>query len=501
MPMSSRCFTGPVLLGMPQRVVLSHRKALANGSAAIVFLASLSPVPGSFGQESKPIHIKVNDLSISCKAEKETITLGETVKITLTAKGTGLIYSFGASAGTLIVTENTAILNTAGILKAEQPIKVMCGVIDLEERVAQSSTDIAIAGPPIPIDASITDVKLKKVTPPDGYQFSTTVAPSLSWTTGTQTQTISGGSLLLSGVKSKSFCDPDMRQLGLAANASNTKTTKAGKTSNIDNNEVRVSGTLAAFPREDKLDKKEYANIYLGAGTDFFDNNLLGIGLQQTYTGQAQFYFRRCRDKDPTSKPDDKPSPRWFYSVGVGAGYMNQRLYGTQNKLNVAVLPLTAQVSYLQSNSRGIPPKLIWYALVGYMPVLNDLHAYQIGAAAGLQVPTKIQWLTFTLSETDLYMNNAPPTFKRNYQNGTVSAVITFPKPPAKIANPALPAASKGACYGGDKLARLFCYDDVTADACAPPNMFRATQHCPSAGTGAIPQVNTKLDLQKETRE
>jgi hypothetical protein len=495
---------------------VQKRKITAVCWFAFITLGPALLVPSGFGQnpkvpdappsESVRIHVKQDDLGISCIAAKNTINLGESVGITIIASGANLIYSFGASAGTIIVTGNKATLNTAAVPKPESPqkapppIRIVCSVTDMQGLVKQTSAEIAIAAPQIPGDVSITDVKLDPPKVPIGFQPSLVVAPSLSWTTGTQVQTISGGSVLLSGVKSQSFCDSEMRQFGIAANASDTETTKAGTTSNIDNNELKLNGTMATFPRGPQ--GKQYSNVYLGANADFFDNNLLGIGLQQTYTAQAQFYFRSCEDKaTPDPKHKDLPKPRWFASAGIGAGYMNQRLYATPNKLSAAVLPFSLQVSYLQGNKTGIPPKLIWYALVGYMPVLTDLHAYQLGAAAGLQIPTRYPWLTFSLTETDLYMNNAPPKFKRNYQNGTVSAVLTFPKPPEKIANPALPESAKGSCYGGDKLARLFCYDNVTADACAPPNMFRALQHCPSSGTGTVPTLEDRTALLKKTED
>jgi hypothetical protein len=110
------------------------------------------------------------------------------------------------------------------------------------------------------------------------------------------------------------------------------------------------------------------------------------------------------------------------------------------------------------------------------------MHAYQVSAIAGLQIPTRYPWLTFNLSDSDLYMNNAPAGFKQNYQNGTVSAVFTFPANPPKISNPAIPPKDKGACYGGDKLARLYCFDEVTIDACMAPNIFRREQKCSSSG-------------------
>jgi hypothetical protein len=48
-----------------------------------------------------------------------------------------------------------------------------------------------------------------------------------------------------------------------------------------------------------------------------------------------------------------------------------------------------------------------------------------------------------------------------------------FPAPCAfRIRQSIVAREHAGACYGGDKLARLYCYDIVTADACGEPNMF-----------------------------
>ena len=429
---------------------------------------------------------------LNCNADKYTINRGDAVDITIKSTVGGLIFAFGSSEGTLIVKGNTAKLNTAGVSEKTKNITVVCSAVDQYGQIVQATTQVTF--PPQLVAKRIDVVK-----PPfKGYQFSGVVAPSLSWTAGTQTQTISGGSVLLSDVKSNSYCDTELRQFGIAANASDTSTTKlTGPTSNIDNNELKFSATRAAFsqvdakeekarlndPIEELFPGKRYANSYIGAGAAFMDNNLLGIGLQQTYTAEYQHYLRKCAD-DSSLKKDGTDRRQFFASVGVGAGYMNQRLYATQNRLSAAVLPLSAQLSFIKSSATGVPPKYFAYFLLGYMPVLTDMHAYQVGGTVGLQIPTKVPWLTFSLTETDLYMNNAPTGFKRNYQNGTVSALITFPAPPAKQPNPALPESAKGSCYGGDKLARLYCFDGVTADACAPPNMFRAAQHCTSAGAG-----------------
>ncbi|WP_263353308.1 hypothetical protein [Acidicapsa acidisoli] len=270
-----------------------------------------------------------------------------------------------------------------------------------------------------------------------------------------------------------------MRQIGIAANASDTATTKLGaSTVNLDNNELKGDATMGVFGRADTKDKTEITNIYLGLDADFFGNNSLGLGLQQTYAIEGQFYLRGCSDN---KDPHETPHPV-FASFGIGAGYMNQRLYSTANKVEFAVLPVSGQFSYLLGEAPGKPPKLIFYALAGFVPTLNDMHGYQISGIAGLSIPTRYPWLTFSLSDSDLYMNNAPTKFKRNYQNGTVSAVLTFPANPPKTPNPTVKPNDKGACYGGDKLARLYCFDRVTVDDCQAPNIFRRAQRCSSSG-------------------
>jgi hypothetical protein len=212
---------------------------------------------------------------------------------------------------------------------------------------------------------------------------------------------------------------------------------------------------------------------YFSTVADFMDNNSLGVGLQQVYSADYRYDLTKC---------SNSKEHRVFASVGIGAGFMDQRLYSTANTLKAAVLPLSAQVSYLALKKSGLPPKLIVYGLAGYMPVLTDTRAYQVSGAVGVQVPTGISWLTVNFTETDLYMNNAPTGFKRNYQNGSVALTFSLPSPPEKVSNPLLPPSTWGACYTTDKVARVYCYDQVTSDACAPPNIFRGKEVCATNG-------------------
>jgi hypothetical protein len=324
-------------------------------------------------------------------------------------------------------------------------------------------------------NGATTQAAVPKAADADSFAKALTLAPNIGWTTGTQQQTVLGGSALLSAVRSQSYCDPNLLQLGVVATASDSTTTKlGGNPTYLDSNDVRFDLTRGVFGNQT-------TKSYLGAAVDFFENNSLGVGLQQIYGAKYQYYFTRC----PDVKPAKEPPHRWFASVGIGAGYMRQRLYVTANNLNVAVLPLTAQVSFLQyvskkppvpapPGSKKQPPALLWYFLAGYMPALTDSHAYQLSATAGVQIPTRIPNLKINFSDSDLYMENAPPGHRRNYQNGSVSLVFSIGSKSTSDPD------QLGACYGGDKLQRLYCYDEVTSDACSPPNLFRPGGRCSS---------------------
>jgi hypothetical protein len=332
--------------------------------------------------------------------------------------------------------------------------------------LASAQTNSSIAQP-----ASDSDVAKKDSGNPPSYSKAVTIAPNLSWTTGTQDQTVWGGSALFSAVHSASYCDPSTLGFGLAATASDSKTTKSGGTPTyLDSNDVKASVTSGSH-------SSSGSPHYFGANADFFENNSLGIGLQQTYAGQYQFDFG-CIPHEKKKNHDR----RVFGSIGIGAGFISQRLYETASTVDGFILPLSGQLTFLIGGGKGKPPKLIWYGLLGYVPVLTDTRAYQISSFTALQIPTGYPWLTFSLADTDLYANNAPIGHKRNYQNGSVSVMFSFPPKKSTSVTPPPSSDEQGACYGGDKLQRLYCYQGVTADACSPPNIFRAGTHCSSAG-------------------
>ena len=330
------------------------------------------------------------------------------------------------------------------------------------------------------------------------FETAATIQPSFSWASGTQNQTIYGGSGLLSAAKSESFCDPAMQQLGIAATASDSKTAKSAKAgggapSYIYTNDVKLDAMTGlgsrARPKDGSL---PWTAHFVAVDADFFENNSLGIGLQKSFAAQYQFDLGCKLNRASPDLPK-----RFFASFGVGAGYMNQRLYKTVGSVNGAILPISAQFSYLiggdkksdttadksrdtagdksKSDQKG-PPKLIWSTSLGYVPVLNNNQAYQLSGIMSVQIPTQIRWLTISLSDTDLYANNAPVGHKRNYNNGTISLQFSFPP------KPKTPPKDAGACYGGDKLQRIYCFEGVTSDACTGTNIFREDGKCSSAG-------------------
>ena len=291
------------------------------------------------------------------------------------------------------------------------------------------------------------------------------VSPSISWVTTTQNQSQEGGMSLLSFVKSRSFCDRKTIQYGLLGSASDSNTSSSsGPSIVLASNDLHADG-LVGFGGSHSGDTQhiDVTRNYLSAYSDMFMNNSLGIGLQQAYAINYQRYLSPCVS---VMKPE-----RFFSSVAAGLGYVNQRLYSTSARTDSAVAPLSAQMSYVITNL-GQAPKMIVSAQGGYTPFLNKLHAYQAYANVSLQIPTRFPFLTVSLNEMDLYMNNAPASFKRNYESGSFQ--LTFSLGRSTNTNPKYP----GACYTADTLSHLYCYDQVAASECSPPSVFRPGARC-----------------------
>lgn len=305
---------------------------------------------------------------------------------------------------------------------------------------------------------------------PSKFEPSFVLSPSLSWINTTQNQTQFGGTTMVSSVRSRGFCDQRTRQFGVVGNASDSSTSNAGAAATVlADNDVRADALMGlgfgggASPK--------LTQNYLSADADFFTNNGIGIGLQQEVAVNYQRYLRPCLS---VLKPQ-----RLFSSVSAGIGYINERLYATTSRVGSTVVPLSAQMSYIVTNI-GQAPKLIISAQAGYTPLLNDMHGYQAYINGSVQIPTRFPFLTVSLNESDLYMNNAPTGYKRNYESGSIQLTLSFGG--STNTNGRTP----GACYTADTLSHLYCYDQVASSECSPPSVFRPGGKCSASAIGPL---------------
>jgi hypothetical protein len=337
-------------------------------------------------------------------------------------------------------------------------------------------------------------LKLDPVTEKSSVQVA--VSPSVTLISGTKKQELYTGSALLSNVKSAFYCDVRTHQIGLVGAVSDSRTkSETTQATVLVSDEASVDFLHGMFGKEQYDDDKNrtynkdaiLTQNFFSASADYFLNNSLGIGLQQEYTVGYQRYLESC-------KPRIDPH-RFFSSVGIASGYADQRLYATVSHVNSIITPLSGQLSYvwlsgkygpIQDGKRewhgdGKPPKAIFAVQMAYTPFPSDAHAYQFYENASLQLPTQWHHLTISLTQMDLYVNNAPKSFRRNYQSGGVQFTFSYATPAsADGTNPA------GACYTADKASHPYCYDALDQNACVPPSLFRARAHCSASGGFAI---------------
>jgi hypothetical protein len=414
---------------------------------------------------------KVNAVPAAGKTRSTAITLGQSAIIVAHAKtnGRALIYTFGSDAGILTVKGNTATLSTAGITNpgTTQVIRVVCSALDLDGQTSQQT--VAVSFLPIPTDlAPQIDVSVS-APPVSKVKFSGTIAPSLAWITGTQTQTTLGGNAILGLLHAKQPCDSSAWQLGVEALASNTTTRKlGGSPTHLDSDDGRISGLRAILG--DGTTTKDY----VGGTADYFVNNSLGIGLQQTYSAAYQHYLTECADGK------NLKDIRQNLSVAAGAGFVIERFYKTSASVTSAVTPVSAQYSWSwwhksdQDRSLTTPQlRLMFSFQAAWMPLLSNTHDYQLYERSSVSLPTPNSHIQFTFDHLDYYVNNAPPSFKRNYQNVSLGIKIILNKPDKN----ALPT-DVGACWSGDQIKRLSCIENVARSQCTGTSNFRAGELC-----------------------
>lgn len=419
---------------------------------------------GSDGKAAGGTPRQGRGLEVSCSPESPSVHVGQSVKVRANAYSSesNLIYSFGSDRGTITVNGNEAILSTALLGPGAATVHVVCSVLTMGGQTAHANAPISL----LAASTASTPSTPRASEPPKS--FNGTIAPTLSWIASTQTQKALGGNAAIGFLHAKEYCDPRAWQIGVEGNASNTTTQKPGSSATqIDTDDARLNGLAAIGPQDDPRD-------YLGGTADFFLNNSLGIGLQQTYTAEYRHYLMAC--PDVTAKKTIKQS----LALGAGSGYTIERLYKTTGTVTSPVTPLSAQYSWSWWGNvpkKGVIPatqqlKLSLSFQAAWMPLLTDSHAYQAYERSSVSVPTTTPYLQFTFDHLDYYVNNAPPTFKRNYQNIAVGLKIILH--PDK--NP-LPT-DFGACWSGDQIKRLSCMDDVERSQCTGTSVFERSQRC-----------------------
>jgi hypothetical protein len=202
----------------------------------------------------------------------------------------------------------------------------------------------------------------------------------------------------------------------------------------------------------------------------------LGIGAQESVTPGFQRSLRPCQPEKKPAKGTNVPAAdRFFPSVGINFGIVDQRLYFTSAKVYSAILPLSTQATYVfGGDGDKSPPRAILSGQVQYTPLLNALHAYQLYENATLLFPTAWKAVTISISQSDYYVNNAPRPDKRNYQSETIQLNFSFSTAPPQTPKPSGP----GACYTADKSTHLYCYNTSNLNACPAPSIFRDGGHC-----------------------
>jgi len=337
-----------------------------------------------------------------------------------------------------------------------------------------------------------------------------TVSPTISVATGTKSQQMYSGSTIVSHIASRAYCDVMTRQFGVLGGASDsiTQSKVAPITPAVDviTNDFG-GGYLQGFGARKDIGKDtngaplsdvKLTQNFVSGSADYYMNNSLGMGLQQSYTVGWERYLTACPDryitedklKELKAKGKNPESPHLFVAFGLSAGYSDQRLYHTAAHVRSVILPASLQGSYVwqgdkQADGTKKPPKGILSAQISYTPLLNELHAYQVYETSSFTIPTGWTNVTVAFTQTDYYLNNAPSSYKRNYASEGIVLTWTIPapKPPVNA------AAAVGACYTVDKSSHLFCYDSISQNGCIPPSVFRSGASCGAVGSRLLYQT------------
>ncbi|MGI8961487.1 MAG: DUF481 domain-containing protein [Bryobacteraceae bacterium] len=145
--------------------------------------------------------------------------------------------------------------------------------------------------------------------------------------------------------------------------------------------------------------------LYTFVGAAFDHNFSQGLSLQQTYGGGVGLVVFKTDIQE--------------FDVKASMDYINQRFQ--TSTLNKNLIGSIFGESYSEKFVHGI----LFNEQAGVTPAWNDSSAYSAFASAGLTFPVYHR-LGLTLGALDSYLNDPPPSFKKNSFQFTVGATYSF---------------------------------------------------------------------------
>jgi hypothetical protein len=142
-------------------------------------------------------------------------------------------------------------------------------------------------------------------------------------------------------------------------------------------------------------------SLYVPITADLFRNNSLGVYFEQSYGAGLGTLRKNGLELDADIR------------------FIGEHFYGVTPSLSLVGSELQEQYEF------NLPAGFVFFETLDYVPVFNASHAWQGKAVAGLLKPIVFTpKLSFSAMVTDDYIENAPPTFRKNYVKTTVG--LTF---------------------------------------------------------------------------
>ena len=145
--------------------------------------------------------------------------------------------------------------------------------------------------------------------------------------------------------------------------------------------------------------------IFVFARAVFDHNFSQGLDLQQRYGGGLGFVVLKRVDEELDFKASvDYIDQRFRISS------LDQQLIGS---------------SFSETYTKTFPRRILFSEQAGFIPAWNNTNAYSAFASAAITFPV-YRHFGLTVAALDTFLNNPPPTFKKNSFQLTVGATYTF---------------------------------------------------------------------------